>query len=219
MAALTTGGTAPEHCFGGCHGCHGGWGCHGCHGGWGCHGCCGCWGGCYCGGWCGGYGCYGCYGGGWGCWGGYSTWAYGCYGGCYGGCWGGCYGGYGGYGTVVPGAVAPADSGSEGLPSPKPEDKDKSKTEATNRARLIVEVPADARLYIDDRAMKTTSDVRTFSTPDLEPGQLYYYEVRAEVVRDGKPVSQTKRVIVRAGATVRASFTDLGGEPITTAKK
>jgi uncharacterized protein (TIGR03000 family) len=110
-------------------------------------------------------------------------------------------------------------SSSEPLPSPKPDDKDKSRGEATNRARLIVEVPADASLYIDDRAMKTTSDVRAFSTPDLEPGQLYYYEVRAEVVRDGKPVAQTKRVIVSAGATVRASFSDLGSEPVSTARK
>ncbi len=227
MAALTTGGAAPEHCFGGCHGCHGCHGCCGCHGcysGWGCHGCCGCYGG-YCGGWCGdcwggwcgSYG-YGCYGACWGCWGGYSTWSYGCY-----GCWGGCCGGgcYGGYPVVVPDGVAPgAPPTRSGEPLGQPRSDEKKPTgQAETRARVIVELPADARLYIDDRAMKSTSDVRTFSTPDLEPGQLYYYEVRAEVVRDGKPVSQTKRVIVRAGATARASFTDLGAEPVSTARK
>jgi uncharacterized protein (TIGR03000 family) len=111
----------------------------------------------------------------------------------------------------------PVDGGGETLPRPKADKEPMG--EAPHRAKLIVELPADARLYIDDRAMKTSSDVRTFSTPDLEPGQLYYYEVRAELVRDGKPVTQTKRVIVRAGATVRASFGDLGAEAVSTAKK
>ena len=40
----------------------------------------------------------------------------------------------------------------------------------------------------------------------LEPGQLYYYELRIEVQRDGKPVTETKRVILKAGEVARASF-------------
>jgi uncharacterized protein (TIGR03000 family) len=125
-------------------------------------------------------------------------------------------------GAVVPGAV-PSNGGSapagETLPSPKPDDK-KPMGDASTRARLIVELPPDARLYIDDRAMKNTEPVRNFNTPDLEPGQLYYYELRAEVVRDGKPVTQTKRVIVRAGAVIRASFPELTAEDsVATVKK
>jgi uncharacterized protein (TIGR03000 family) len=217
MAALTGGGNAPELFFHhGCHGCYGC--CGGCYGG--CYG--SCYGGCY--GYGGGWG----YGGGcWGCWGGYGC--NGCWGGCY-GCYG-CYGGHG-YSDYAPGGVggtyAPGGVGAPGvapggdvLPRPKEEkDKDKDNNKesmAPNRARLIVELPADAKLYVDDRPVKASSPRRTFHTPELELGQAYYYDLRAEVVRDGKPVTETRRVIVRAGAVIRADFSALD-TPVTTAK-
>jgi uncharacterized protein (TIGR03000 family) len=122
--------------------------------------------------------------------------------------------------TVVPG-MAPADGGTlrggeEPLPNPKKDDGKKS--EVPTRARLIVEVPADAKLYIDGQQMKTTSAVRSFHTPELEPGQLYYYEVKAEVVRDGKATTQTKRVIVKAGEVIRARFPGLETEGVANAR-
>jgi uncharacterized protein (TIGR03000 family) len=80
----------------------------------------------------------------------------------------------------------------------------------TNTARLIVEMPANAKLYVDDQPMKTSSTRRVFRTPTLEPGQAYYYMVRAEVVRDGKTLEQTKKVVLRAGEEIRATFTELG---------
>jgi uncharacterized protein (TIGR03000 family) len=86
---------------------------------------------------------------------------------------------------------------------------DTPKGAAPSRAKLIVELPADAKLFVDDRPMKTPSAVRTFSTPELDPGQVYYYELRAEVVRDGKPVVESKRVLVRAGEVVRARFEEM----------
>src|SRR6266436_4407186 len=68
---------------------------------------------------------------------------------------------------------------------------------------------SEAQLFIDDQPMKTTSSRRAFSTPTLEPGQAYYYVLRAEVVRDGKTYELTRRVIVRAGEQIKASFKDL----------
>jgi uncharacterized protein (TIGR03000 family) len=224
MAALSTGTATPACHWRSCHGCYGG-GCHGCWGGYG--GCYGCWGGygachgCY-GGWggsgghgCNGYGgCYGCYGG---------------YGGCY-GCWGGygaCHGCHGGYGDFAGPGFAPAyatpaqppmpGDGVEKVPTP-PKKKGDTDTSAAARARLIVQVPADAKLYIDDNPMKTTAAQRTFNTPPLQPGMAYYYMVRAEVERDGQTVSQTTRVIVRAGEVARASFADLGRTDAVTTK-
>jgi uncharacterized protein (TIGR03000 family) len=220
MAALVSGGSAPD---------------------WHCHGraaCYGCWGAC----WGSGYGgCYGGWGGwsmGYGCWGGYSScFGGGCFGGgCFGGGWGcmgdGCWGGYGCadcYGgaayaptylpgaTVAPGAtMPPASPGGEQLPAPKPDETKGSMT--SNRARLIVELPAGAKLYIDDNPIPVTAGRRAFQTPALDRTQTYYYEVRAEVMRDGKPVRETKRVIVRAGEVVRANFRDLGNESVAAAK-
>lgn len=85
----------------------------------------------------------------------------------------------------------------------------KKETNAAQPAKLLVEVPADARLFIDGQQMKATAERRSFNTPALPPGQSYFYEVKAEVVRDGKTYSESKRVIVRAGETARAAFPEL----------
>ena len=60
--------------------------------------------------------------------------------------------------------------------------------------------------------MKTSSAKRTFRTPSLEAGQTYYYVLRAEIVRDGKTYSETKRILVRAGDELAESFKDLASE-------
>ena len=219
LAALTAGGQTPDHhgCFacgggyGSCYGNYGvdSWNCAG--GGYGSHysGCYGGYHGC-----CGGYSCSGAYWGGYSCGGGYPwDWSS-----------SGCNGCWGSYGQVVspyfvqpPPVVAPTvpptTKPGEALPLPmKPGDTAPAKPPeavAPNRARLIVDAPADAKLYIDDTAMKTQAEHRSYQTPDLEPGQTYYYEVRVEVQRDGRPVSETKRILVRAGQEVHADFTDI----------
>jgi uncharacterized protein (TIGR03000 family) len=217
MAALSTGGDAAN-----CHWFHRG-------------DCCGCYGGCYgscygCYGWYNGactgscYGCYGCHGFTYncgGCWGGCS----GCWGGCYGcgGCWGGAtyapsYGSSVVYppAGAVPGGQTMPPAKSDALPEPKVV---APQSYLPTRARLLVEVPADAKLFIDDQLMKTTSEHRAFNTPVLDNGQTYYYELRAEVVRDGKPVSVTKRVTLKAGDVVQTKFGEMeAAETISTVK-
>ncbi|MBI1916310.1 MAG: TIGR03000 domain-containing protein [Planctomycetes bacterium] len=203
MAALTTGGQTPDWCFhrscGGYNcGCYGCWGCGGCHG-YTCSGCYGCYGSCW--------GCHGC----WGCWGSYGYSYYscsGCYGchGCYGcgGCWS-CGGSPYAPGYISPGAVMP--------PAPDGAKKEKEEGGAgvdSNRAKLVVEVPADAKLFIDDQLMKSAAATRVFNTPTLEKGQTYYYELKVEVARDGVTRSETRKVLVRAGERARAVFTETG---------
>ena len=214
MAALTTGNATPAwHHWGGCcGGCFGG--CHGCCGG-GCFGCCGgCFGGC-----CGG-GCYGGFGGsygdgfsdGYGCWGGYSSWGYGD---AFhaGPVVPGVYGMTGG--TVVPGTAI----GGEELDKPKPNKKsDDKETMVPTRARLVVELPANAKLFIDNMPVKAAAGVQTFNTPALPPGQDYFYMVRIERMRDGQPVSETRRIFVRAGQVARADFKDAESEAVQTAQ-
>jgi uncharacterized protein (TIGR03000 family) len=99
-------------------------------------------------------------------------------------------------------------------PAGETESKEKKDKEVyrPGKAKLVVEVPADAKLYIDDQLMKSTASVRSFSTPELEAGQAYYYIVRVESIRDGKTYEETKSIVVRAGENVRASFTGL--EPV-----
>jgi uncharacterized protein (TIGR03000 family) len=102
--------------------------------------------------------------------------------------------------------AAPGGGAPEQVPAPKKEDK---KSASLSQARLIVELPADAKLYVDDRLMQTTSERRVFNSPRLEEGQTYYYILRAEVVREGQTLSDTQRVLVRAGDVIQASFRDL----------
>jgi uncharacterized protein (TIGR03000 family) len=191
MLALSSGAQAPDNhgccgCHGGCGGCYGGCygGCGGCHGGHRHHGCCGC----------SGYSCCGCYGySGCGCYG-YSS--CGCQSSC--GCYGysscGCYGGV----IVAPAATAPAGSGDEGK-SVKPK-------EISAPATIVVNVPENAKLMIDDYTTKTASSTRTLSTPALPFGQEFSYTLKIEVERDGKTVTESKEIKVRANETTRATF-------------
>jgi uncharacterized protein (TIGR03000 family) len=100
--------------------------------------------------------------------------------------------------------------GTEVVPPPTPKKKGGDEEASLNRARLIVEVPADAKIFIDDKPTTSTSNIRTFVTPDLERGKSYMYTVRAEAMRDGQPVSETKTVGVAAGNISRLSFLDMG---------
>jgi uncharacterized protein (TIGR03000 family) len=210
MAAMTTG-TAEAPSFGFCHhwcGCSWGYRPISCCGfypasyGCSCYGAChGCWGSCY------GYGCS-CHGACHGCWG--SCYGCACYGACYGG--GACYGTYmypayslpANY--AVPAGTMPmmpaSPGGAEKAPLPK------TGGQGDLSARVIVDVPADAKVFIDDQQMKSTSSRRQFATPRLEKGQSYYYIVRAEIVRDGETLTDTRRVILKAGDVVQASFRD-----------
>jgi uncharacterized protein (TIGR03000 family) len=48
-----------------------------------------------------------------------------------------------------------------------------------------------------------------FLTPDLQPGRPYSYLFRAELTRDGRTITRTQRVAVRAGQHTEVDFSDL----------
>jgi len=232
MVAMTGGVETPAFGFGckgcnGCscsyscscsgYGCSGGYGCNGCGGGYSCHGCNG--GSCKCSGWsrkgcCGGglfsrkchgcHGCHGCCGGSYGCHGGY---------GCCGGyaCTGctGCTGGYACTGCTgcCGGMTAPATEAPKTIEKVKePKVIEKGKTEAPSAAKIIVSLPADARLTVDGAVTTSTSDRRVFESPELAPGKTYSYTLKAEFTQDGKPVVVTKEVSIKAGAEVNVTI-------------
>jgi uncharacterized protein (TIGR03000 family) len=66
-------------------------------------------------------------------------------------------------------------------------------------AKIVVQMPAEARLIINQKACKGSSSTRTFVSPALEPGKDYYYTFKAEIVRAGETVTATQRIAVRAG--------------------
>jgi uncharacterized protein (TIGR03000 family) len=77
---------------------------------------------------------------------------------------------------------------------------------STSAAKVTIRLPADAKLFVDGVSCPLTSEVRSFATPSLQPGQQYYYTIRAEVVRDGTPRTETQRVTLRAGQEIEMNF-------------
>jgi uncharacterized protein (TIGR03000 family) len=93
----------------------------------------------------------------------------------------------------------------------------RSVTPTSAPARITVKLPADARLFVDDVACNLTSGTRSFDTPKLEPGREYSYVLKAEVERDGKMRTDTRRVVFQAGKEVSVDFGKLDG--VTTASR
>jgi uncharacterized protein (TIGR03000 family) len=119
-------------------------------------------------------------------------------------CWGGCSGFYANVGFLSYRAVpTPPEERKDGA------EKKEGRAPAAARARVVVELPADASLYINDQPTRQTDTVRVFRTPELEAGETYFYVLRAEVMRDGQKIIQEKRVLVRPGEETRASFGEM----------
>jgi uncharacterized protein (TIGR03000 family) len=73
-------------------------------------------------------------------------------------------------------------------------------------ATMMVHLPPDAKLSVDDSSTKQTGSVRTFVTPALQPGKEFTYHMKATMMRDGKEVTETKDVKVRAGQETHVAF-------------
>jgi len=167
-------------CSCGCSGCN--CGCCGCTG-YSCHGCCGC-----CG--CAGYSCSGCCGcsgcSGWSC--------------------SGCSGCCGCAAPVYSAPAYPAHPIAPVVPVKPGEPIGKPVGQAAAPATIIVSLPADAKLFIDGAATTSTAARRVFVSPELNPGKEFHYTLKAEFAREGKPVTETKRVAVTAGNETNVLF-------------
>ena len=78
-------------------------------------------------------------------------------------------------------------------------------------ANLIVRVPADARVYVQDQAMTMTGPVRHFVTPRLSDDSEYLYNIRVVIERDGRELTKTAQARLRAGQNleINVSFDDV----------
>lgn len=116
--------------------------------------------------------------------------------------------------TVVPTAptTGPTDGKIETIPPPSKDTKDPKdattpkKSSRAVPAKVIVRLPAEAKLYADGIETTLTSNERVFTTPALVPGQPFQYVMKAEFNQDGKPVSESRRVVVQAGETSVLDF-------------
>lgn len=92
---------------------------------------------------------------------------------------------------------------------PRPAGAVTSGNNTTNRATVIVRLPADAQLFADGTALKMTGAERKFITPELPAGMEFTYRFTAEYERNGEVVNVSKKVVVRPGSTAAVAFADL----------
>ena len=79
-------------------------------------------------------------------------------------------------------------------------------------AHLTLRVPADAAVYVNDLPTTSTGAVRTYTSPPLLPGLTYTYTVRARWLENGRFVTQTRDVVISAGAQITTSFPVSSGQ-------
>lgn len=75
-----------------------------------------------------------------------------------------------------------------------------------NLAEFTVQVPADAEVWIEGVKMSQRGPSRRFVSPTLAANVVYVYEIRAAWHENGKRVTDTQRITVRAGARATVAF-------------
>ena len=87
---------------------------------------------------------------------------------------------------------------------------------STGVAYLNINVPADAKLYLQDQLMTVEGTQRRFVTPAIQAGETHLYTVKVEIVRDGKTLTKTAQTTVTTGQEAFVAVAFEGQEPATT---
>jgi uncharacterized protein (TIGR03000 family) len=75
-----------------------------------------------------------------------------------------------------------------------------------NSVLISVNVPAEARIYVNGNPTQSTGSSRQYVSRGLVPGRQYTYEFKAEVNVNGKTVSDTQVVRLTAGEQTQVAF-------------
>jgi uncharacterized protein (TIGR03000 family) len=70
-------------------------------------------------------------------------------------------------------------------------------------AKVVVNVPEDAKLWVGTVACPLTGGTRSFSTAALEPGSRYFYNLTVESAQGAR---ETRRVELSPGRTTEVDF-------------
>ncbi len=89
-------------------------------------------------------------------------------------------------------------------------DDDGDVAASATKARLVVRVPADARLWVDQVECPLPGTVRAFDTPNLNPEQSYRYTIRVAVERNGQTIEDSRRIDFVSGQRVDVDFSNVG---------
>jgi uncharacterized protein (TIGR03000 family) len=75
-------------------------------------------------------------------------------------------------------------------------------TGAKARAKVVMQVPEQAKVFLVNQEMTLTGTTRNYSTPELQVGQKYAIPIRVEVQRDGEVLEATATQTVLAGQSL-----------------
>ncbi len=78
-------------------------------------------------------------------------------------------------------------------------------TPTTGVAYLNVNVPADAKVYLENKLMTLGGTDRRFVSPQLPLGSQHVYTVKVEVERNGKTITKTTQAAILAGQEIAVS--------------
>jgi uncharacterized protein (TIGR03000 family) len=108
-----------------------------------------------------------------------------------------------------PATEAPADPSTPAPAPPAPGEAPAPAKETSLRnvdGMLALEVPTDAKIFVNGKETSSTGEIRQYISRNLQPGYNYTYEVRAEIVRDGKLVEEVKTIDLKAGEVAKVAF-------------
>lgn len=111
----------------------------------------------------------------------------------------GSYGSSGSSGAYGGGPAMAADSSYVSAPTTMV-------AESSDHARLTLNVPRDAVVYLSNQRMTLEGTVREFDIPGLKAGLEYRYPVRVDVVRDGALLSASADQQIQAGQQLNLVF-------------
>lgn len=74
---------------------------------------------------------------------------------------------------------------------------------AEMRATLELQVPSNAVVYLMNQKMTITGEVRRFTVPLTSTDRVYDYQVRVEVLENGKTSEASTSLKIKAGANVK----------------
>jgi len=124
----------------------------------------------------------------------------------------------GGHSHGIPLQVGPGNGGGRVIvpvsPSPPPNVMPhpgigEVKAATKKPAFVVIKASSDVKISVNGQETKRTSASQTFDTPPLVAGKSYAYNVAAEVVREGKTYTTSKRVTVKAGEVSEVDFGDM----------
>jgi len=83
---------------------------------------------------------------------------------------------------------------------------DTAQTPVVTRAEVDVFLPAEAELTFQGQVLPQRGLLRRFTSPPLRLGEDYTYDITATWTEDGREVTKSRQIVVRAGSRVTVDF-------------